>query len=143
MARALHSPAFVEGWAHYAEELCLEEGYLDGSPRFAAGVALEALVRVTRLAVAIGVHTGAMGEDEAVARFEADAHLAGPAARAEAARASFDPTYGRYTWGKLELLGLRDEAMSRWGRRYSHRRFHDAVLALGAPPLGLLDAAFD
>ena len=139
--RALHSPAFVEGWAHYTEELCVEEGFRADDPRFEIGVALEALVRVTRLAVAIGVHTRSMTIDEAVHRFEDDGHLAGPAAVSEAARASFDPTYGRYTWGKLEIIALRAEAQARWGRRYSHPRFHEQLLALGSPPLGLMGMA--
>jgi hypothetical protein len=138
--RSLHSPAFVEGWAHYVEELCVEEGFRAEDPRFAIGVALEALVRVTRLAVAIGVHTRTMTMDEAVQRFEADAFLEGPAARSEAARSTFDPTYGRYTWGKFEILALRDEAQARWGTRYSHARFHEQLLALGSPPLGLMGA---
>ena len=99
---------------------------------------IEALVRVTRLVVAIGVHTGAMTIDEATEHFVTDAFLQGSAARSEATRAAWDPTYGRYTWGKLEIMALRDEAMARWGRRYSHRRFHDALMALGAPPLGLM-----
>jgi hypothetical protein len=141
--RALHSPAFVEGWAHYTEQLCVEEGFRADDPRFAIGVALEALVRVTRLAVAIGVHTRTMAMDEAVHRFEHDGHLEGPAARSEAARATFDPTYGRYTWGKLEIMALRDEAQARWGRRYSHPRFHERLLSLGSPPLGLMGAALD
>jgi hypothetical protein len=138
--RALHSPAFIEGWAHYVEELCVEEEFRSEDPRFAIGVALEALVRVTRLAVAIGVHTRAMTMEEAVHRFEADAFLEGPAARSEAARSTFDPTFGRYTWGKLEILALRDEAQARWGKRYSHPRFHEQLLALGSPPLGLMGA---
>jgi hypothetical protein len=139
--RALHSSAFVEGWAHYTEELCVEEGFRADDPRFEIGVALEALIRVTRLAVAIGVHTRSMTIDEAVHRFEDDGHLAGPAAVSEAARATFDPTYGRYTWGKLEIIALRAEAQARWGRRYSHPRFHEQLLALGSPPLGLMGAA--
>jgi hypothetical protein len=139
--RTFFSSAFVEGWAHYAEELCVEEGFRDEDPRFAIGVFVEALVRISRLAVAIGLHTGAMDMDEAVHRFEADAFLRGPAARAEATRAAYDPTYGRYTWGKLEIVALRDEARASWGRRYSHRRFHEALLALGAPPLGLMGDA--
>jgi uncharacterized protein (DUF885 family) len=139
--RTFFSSAFVEGWAHYAEELCVEEGFRADDPRFAIGVCVEALVRVIRLAVAIGLHTGAMTVDDAVRRFETDAFLRGPAARAEATRATYDPTYGRYTWGKLEILALRDEARVRWGGRYSPRRFHDALLALGAPPLGLMGDA--
>jgi hypothetical protein len=139
--RALYSSAFVEGWAHFAEELMVEEGFRAADPRFAVGVWLEALVRVCRLEVAIGVHTGSLSLEEAARAFESRAHLAGPAARAEAERAAYDPTYGRYTWGKLEILALRDEARARWGGRFGHRRFHQALLGLGAPPLGLIDDA--
>jgi hypothetical protein len=141
--RTLHSMAFVEGWAHYGEELCLEEGFAADDPRFAAGVALEALQRVTRLAVSIGTHAGTLTVEDGAARFEADAFCYGPAARSEAARATFDPTYGRYTWGKLEILALRDRARTAWGGGYSNARFHDALLALGAPPLGLMAATLD
>ena len=139
--RGLYSSAFVEGWAHYAEELLVEEGFRADDPRYQAGVAIEALIRVTRLRVALGLHTSAMTMDEAVRAFEEDAFLRGPAAQAEATRATYDPTYGRYTWGKLEILALRDEARALWGTKYSHRRFHEALLALGAPPLGLIGDA--
>jgi hypothetical protein len=141
--RTLHSPAFVEGWAHYGEEVCLEEGFAAGDPRFAAGVALEALQRVTRLAVSIGTHAGTMTVEDGAVRFEADAFCYGPAARSEAARATFDPTYGRYTWGKLEILALRERARAAWGAGFSLQRFHSALLSLGSPPLGLMAAALD
>jgi hypothetical protein len=141
--RTLQSSAFVEGWAHYVEELLVEEGFRADDPRYAIGVWVEALLRVTRLAVAIGLHSRELSVDDAVHRFEGDAFLGGPAARAEADRATFDPTYGRYTWGKLEILALRDEARARWGGRYSHRRFHETLLQLGAPPLGLMGKIFE
>ena len=141
--RTLHSAAFVEGWAHYAEELCVEEGFCDGDPRFAIGIWLEALVRVTRLACAIGVHTAGMTVQEGARRFEADTHLAGAAALSEARRATFDPTYGRYTWGKLEIMSLRERARKEWGSGFSLRRFHSAMLELGSPPLGLLGTAVE
>jgi hypothetical protein len=141
--RTLHSPAFVEGWAHYGEEVCIEEGFRADDPRFAAGVALEALQRVTRLAVSIGIHAGTLTVADGTARFEADAFCFGSAARAEAARATFDPTYGRYTLGKLEILRLRDRARARWGAGYTPARFHDALLRLGSPPLGLMADALE
>ncbi|MBV9022507.1 MAG: DUF885 family protein [Streptomycetaceae bacterium] len=139
--RALHSLSFCEGWAHYAEEMCLEEGFREGDPRFAIGVALEALVRVTRLTCAIGLHTGAMDVAEATERFVRDARLARTAAVSEARRGTFDASYGRYTWGKLELMRLRERARKEWGPGFSLGRFHGALLALGSPPLGLLDRA--
>ena len=141
VTRTLHSAAFVEGWAHYAEELCVEEGFCADDPRFAIGVWLEALVRVTRLACAIGIHTAGMTVAEGARRFESDTHLSGQAALAEASRATFDPTYGRYTWGKLEIMALRDRARAAWGAAFSLLRFHAAMLELGAPPLGLLETA--
>jgi uncharacterized protein (DUF885 family) len=141
--RLVASAAFVEGWAHYAEELLVEEGFRADDPRYEIGVCVEALIRVTRLAVSLGLHTGAMTVDEGTARFEADAFLRGSAARSEAQRATFDPTYGRYTWGKLEILRARDRARHLWGSGFSLRRFHEALLAAGAPPLGLLDLAVD
>lgn len=137
----LFSLSFVEGWAHYTEELFVEEGFRADDPRFTIGVAIEALIRVTRLASALGLHTGTMTLAESVERFKHDAFLKGPAAEAEANRAGYDPAYGRYTWGKLEIQRTRAEAQARWGKRYSHRRFHEALLAYGAPPLGLLGDA--
>jgi hypothetical protein len=141
--RTIHSNAFVEGWAHYAEELCIEEGFAADDPRIRVGTWLEALVRVTRLACAIGVHTAGMSVAEAAARFEADTHLSGPAALSEARRATFDPTYGRYTWGKLEIMKLRERARKEWGAGFTLPRFHKAMLALGSPALGLLGTAVD
>jgi hypothetical protein len=144
--RTLHSGAFVEGWAHYAEELCIEEGFGTDDPRIAIGTWLEALVRVTRLACAIGVHTAGMTVAEAARRFESDTHLSGSAALSEARRATFDPAYGQYTWGKLEILKLRERARKEWGTGgtgFTLQRFHKALLDLGSPALGLLGNAVD
>lgn len=141
--RTLFSAAFVEGWAHYAEELCVEEGFLSDDPRFAVGVWLEALVRVSRLASAIGVHTLGWSVADAARRFEADTHLLGQAALSEARRATFDPTYGRYTWGKLEILRAREQARRAWGASFSVQRFHTALMDLAAPPLGLISTAIE
>jgi uncharacterized protein (DUF885 family) len=104
---------------------------------------LEALVRVTRLACALGVHTAGWTVEQAAARFEADTHLSGSAAASEARRATFDPTYGRYTWGKLEILALRAQARSAWGSGFTLKRFHTALMSLGSPPLGLISTALD
>jgi len=141
--RSLFSNVFVEGWAHYTEELMVEAGFRASDPRFALGVWIEALLRVTRLAAALGVHRGTMNVDEATRRFESDAFLLGPGARTEAKRATFDPTYGRYTWGKLEIMALRDEAVAAWGSKFSLRRFHEALLSLGSPPLGTMGDAIE
>jgi hypothetical protein len=141
--RVLMSDAFIEGWAHYGELVALEEGFRAGDPRFAAGVAHEALVRVTRLACAIGLHTGTMTVAGAARRFAEDALLQGSAALSEARRGTFEPTYGRYTWGKLAILDAREQAKQAWGADFSLARFHRALLDLGSPPIGLLGTAVE
>jgi uncharacterized protein (DUF885 family) len=50
----------------------------------------------------------------------------------------FHPWYFAYTLGKLQILQLREEAKAKLGARFSLRRFHDALLAHGMPPVGLL-----
>ena len=136
--REVQSSTFAEGWAHYAEEMVLEVGFRADDPRYAVGMAVEALLRVTRLECAIGLHTGAMSLADATALFESQAFLEGPAARAEAERGLWDPSYGRYTWGKLEILALRQEARAAWGESFSLPRFHAALMVLGCPPLGVM-----
>ena len=141
--RILQSKTFAEGWAHHVEEVMVEEGFRADDPRFAIGVFLEALIRVTRLTCAIGLHTGAMTVADAAARFTEDAHHGGSAAMSEAQRGTFDPNYGCYTWGKLAIRDLRDQARAQWGDSCSLPRFHRAMLELGSPPLGLLGAALE
>jgi hypothetical protein len=141
--RNLIGAAFAEGWAHYVEEAVIDEGFRDGDPAYTVGVALEALCRVVRLSCAIGLHTGAMDVDEATRCFERDALLGHSAARAEAQRGTFDPGYGIYTWGKLEIMQRREQALHAWGEGFTLPRFHNALLALGSPPLGLLGTAVE
>lgn len=141
--RTLFSEGFSEGWAHYTEELALDEGFRSDDPAFGAGVALDGLRRVARLRSALGVHSGELTVHEAAAAFGRDAYLPGPGAYSEARRGLLDPGYGRYTWGKFAVLDLRERARARWGAGFSLPRFHRALLDLGSPPLGLLGTALD
>ncbi|MCL2733575.1 MAG: DUF885 domain-containing protein [Actinomycetia bacterium] len=139
--RTLWSELFFEGWAHYAEEMMWEEGYQDDSPLYQFGMAQEAMMRVVRVQAVLGIHTGALTLDEATALFEQRAFLAGPAARAEALRAVWEPTCVRYTWGKVLMRRLRDQARAAWGPGFSLPRFHRELMAFGSPPVGLVAGA--
>lgn len=137
--RVLLSQTFIEGWAHYAEEMLVDLGFRASDPRFRIGVYIEALIRVTRLSAAIGLHTGAMSLDDATELFRTDALLATGAAAAEARRGLFEPNYGRYAWGKLAIRDVAAKARAAWGEDFTLGRLHRELLALGSPPLGLLD----
>lgn len=139
--RTLWSELFFEGWAHYAEEMVWQEGYRADDARYQAGMAIDALLRVTRVKCAIGLHTGALTMDEAIALFADEGHVHGPMARSEAWRGAWEPSYIRYTWGKKLVRDLRDRAETQWGPDFSVARFHRELLSFGSPPVGLVGSA--
>ena len=122
--------------------MLFEEGFHADDPRYAIGMCLEALCRLTRLTCAIALHRGEIDVDGAAQRFRDRAYLSPPVALSEARRGTFDAGYGMYTWGKWKILEAREHARTRWGGSFSLQRFHADLLALGAPPLGLLAPAF-
>jgi uncharacterized protein (DUF885 family) len=132
------SYSFVEGWAHYGEQMMIEEGFGAESPENKLGQLSDALLRNCRVVVSLGVHTAHMSMEKAARRFEQDCHQDKATAREQAARAAFDPGYFAYTLGKVQILALREEAKKRLGARFSLQKFHDALLAHGAPPVPLI-----
>ncbi len=139
--RVATSYAFTEGWAHYTEEMMLETEYGRDNPALWLTQLLEALVRNCRYLCSLGMHTQGMTVDEATKFFQAHAYMEEHPARREALRGTFDPGYLNYTLGKLMLLKLRQDWRRQEGSAYSLRRFHDATLSWGAPPVPLLRQA--
>lgn len=135
-ARIFTSYSFVEGWAHYTEEMMVEQG-ADPNPKFRLAQVIEALVRNVRYLVAIKMHARAMTVDEATQMFMQRAFMEALPARKEAVRGTFDPGYLNYLLGKLMVRKLRADVQAEQGARFSLRAFHDQLLALGAPPLPL------
>jgi hypothetical protein len=132
------SYSFIEGWAHYAEELMVAEGFGAADPQNRLGQLSDALLRDVRLVVALGLHTEGMTLEQAERRFRDDAFQDDATAREQAARGAFDPGYFAYTLGKLQILALRAEAQARLGPAFSLQRFHDALLSHGSPPVPLI-----
>lgn len=131
----------VEGWAHYAEQMMVDEGLAGDDPKERLAQLQEALLRAARYVVGIRMHTRGMTLAQAVDFFEHEGLQSHKVAEMEAKRGTEDPTYLYYTYGKLEILKLRDEYKKKLGAAYSLRRFHDALLAEGAIPLPLLRRA--
>jgi uncharacterized protein (DUF885 family) len=136
--KILESYSFVEGWAHYGEQMMIEEGFGADDAQNRMGQLSDALLRNCRVVVSLGVHTEGMKLAAAEKRFVQDCHQDKASARQEAARATFDPGYFAYTLGKIQILALREEAKKRLGNKFSLKRFHDALLAHGAPPVPLI-----
>ena len=131
----LFAPAsFVEGWAHYCEQMMTEAGFRRGDDAIKLGQLAEALVRLARAVVAIRLHCEDLSVEQGMRFFRDEAFLEEATARREAERGTFDPTYLVYSVGKLMLLKLRRDYKEAQGGRFSMRAFHDAVLAQGNAP---------
>jgi uncharacterized protein (DUF885 family) len=131
------STAFVEGWAHYCEQMMVEEGFRKSDHTVRLGQLSEALIRLCRLIVGVRLHCEDLSVEQGVRFFRDEAFLEEASARREAERGTFDPGYVLYTAGKLMVLKLRDDYKAQAGAAYSLRGFHDALLANGTVPLWL------
>ena len=141
VAKAFGSYSFVEGWAHYCEEMMLEAGYGSDDPRLVLAQAKEALIRNCRFLCSIRMHTQGMTLEEATRFFQENAFAEELPAQREALRGTFDPGYLNYTLGKLLIYKLRSDWRAEQGPGYSLSTFHEALLGYGSPPVPLLRGA--
>jgi uncharacterized protein (DUF885 family) len=130
-------PATVsEGWAHYVEEMMVDEGLGTGDPAVRLAQLRRALQRHARWQASLSMHAFAGSLDEARRAFRDTAYFPDFPARREILRGTYDPTYLSYALGRMLILGLREEcrrqAASR-GESFSLREFHDRFLDLGLP----------
>jgi uncharacterized protein (DUF885 family) len=134
----MFSPAsFVEGWAHYCEQMMVEAGFGREDTGVKLGQLAEALVRLVRFIVGIKLHTEDMSVEQGVRMFREEAYMGEVSARREAERGTFDPTYLVYSVGKLMLLKLRNDCKHQLGKSFSLRTFHDTLLGNGTAPFWL------
>jgi uncharacterized protein (DUF885 family) len=140
----------AEGWAHYCEQMMLDEGY--GQPGAGAktkreakllrlGQLEDALLRDARFIVGIQMHTGKMSFDQAVQFFVKEGYQSRETALVETKRGTADPTYLYYTLGKLEILKLREDLRKKEGAAFSLEKFHDDFMKQGFPPIKIVRQA--
>jgi uncharacterized protein (DUF885 family) len=140
----------IEGWAHYCEQMMLDEGY--GQPGFGAttereaklirlGQLQDALLRDARFIVGIRMHTavgGALTIPEAEDFFVTQGYQARPIAEVETKRGTSDALYLYYTLGKLEIMKLREDVKKKEGTAFNLQQFHDAFMKQGFAPIKVI-----
>ncbi|HEU4728319.1 MAG TPA: DUF885 domain-containing protein [Kofleriaceae bacterium] len=126
----------AEGWAHYAEQMMVDQGFGGGDPKIRLAQLEEALLRDCRYVVGIKLHTRGMTVADGAKLFVDRCFQEPAVAYVEARRGTFNPTYLYYTLGKLEIQELAAEYMREKGATL--KQFHDAFIAQGALPIPLV-----
>jgi uncharacterized protein (DUF885 family) len=140
----------VEGWAHYCEQMMLDQGY--GQPGAGAkderearlirlGQLQDALLRNARFIVGIKMHTGQMTFDQAVDFFVSEGYQSRSVGTVETKRGTADPTYLYYTLGKLQIMKLRADLQKKEGADFSLQKFHDDLMRQGGAPIKIVRRA--
>ncbi len=148
----------IEGWAHYTEEMMLDEGYAAAPPNatpeqvrearlIKLGQLQDALLRDARFVNSIKLHTG-LGEpdgkwtiDQAVDFFVKEGFQSRSVGLVETKRGTADATYLYYTLGKLEIMKLRDDLKKKQGAAFSLQSFHDNFVRQGFAPVKVIRKA--
>ena len=128
----------IEGWAHYTEQMMLDQGYGNHDPELRAGQLLDALLRNARYIVGIEMHTGKMTFEQGIQFFMKEAYMSRDYSERETKRGTSDPTYLVYTLGKLQILKLRSDYQAKMGAKFSLEQFHNEFMQQGGVPIALI-----
>jgi uncharacterized protein (DUF885 family) len=128
----------VEGWAHYGEQMALEEGYGDGDPKIHLAQLSEALLRDCRYVVGIKLHTQGMTVEQGTDVFVKEGFQEPANAFEEARRGAYNPTYLYYTLGKLQIYKLREDYAKAKGSNYKLETFHNEFVRQGGIPIKMI-----
>jgi uncharacterized protein (DUF885 family) len=148
----------IEGWAHYCEQMMLDEGYAAAPANARAdevrqarlirlGQIQDALLRDARFVNSIKLHTG-QGEpggkwtiEQAEDFFVREGYQSRSVAEVETKRGTGDPTYLYYTLGKLEIMKLREDMKAKQGAAFNLQSFHDEFMRQGFAPIKVIRKA--
>jgi uncharacterized protein (DUF885 family) len=131
----------IEGWAVYAEQMMIEEGYQDYDP-LQRLITLKWYLRgITNAIIDSAIHVDGMTRDEAMklmieGGFQEEREAAGKWVRAQLTSAQLST----YFVGYQEHVEMRDAVEAAWGDEFTLRRYHDQALSYGSPPVKFIRA---
>ena len=134
---------FNEGWALYTESLGPELGVFQDPNQLMGHLGAE-IHRALRLVVDVGLHTGKLSREQAIAYMMANEAISEQGATAEVERYMANPGQAlSYKTGQLKLGELRARYEKQLGKKFDLRAFHDEILAGGSMPLAVLERRMD
>jgi uncharacterized protein (DUF885 family) len=137
----LWSGPFVEGWGVYAEQMMIDEGYMNHDPLMKLINLKWYLRAVTNAIIDSAIHVDGMTRDAAMklmieGGFQEEREAAGKWVRAQLTSAQLST----YFVGYQEHLEMRAAVEALWGAEFTIRRYHDQVLSYGSPPVRFVRA---
>jgi uncharacterized protein (DUF885 family) len=130
---------YVEGWAQYATQVMLDEGFLDRSPELRLTFMKQELRTLANAIIDIRLQTNRMSEHQALDLMEKQTFQEHEEAVAKIQRAQLSSAQlPSYLVGWRDWIRVRDQYKNAKGSSYNLRAFHDAALKEGAVPLPIL-----
>ena len=147
--KVLGANSNIEGWAHYTEQMMLDEGYAappaDATPAqireaqlIRLGQLQDALLRDARFVNSIKLHTGQFTFEQAVDFFVKEGYQSHSVGLVETKRGTADATYLYYTLGKLEIMKLREDLKKQQGSAFNLQAFHNDYMRQGFAPIKII-----
>jgi uncharacterized protein (DUF885 family) len=135
--RALYgNGAYVEGWAVYAQQMMVEQGYLGSDEALRLALLKQLLRSITNAVLDIRLHTMAMTDQQALELMTREAFQEPQEAAAKLVRAKLSSCQlATYYAGFKGWLEIRDEFRQRHTSDYSLSGFNERALSEGAVTL--------
>ncbi len=130
----------AEGWATYLEEMLLQAGLLDDTPRVRELFYIALLARAVRIPAELKLHSGEFSLQQAIDYMVAEV----PFMEESLARYDLEiylrrPAYGmNYVASKAQMEQLVADSALQLGESFDLKRFHDAFLSSGMIPMSLI-----
>ncbi len=134
--KVFSSASLVEGWAHYTEQMMVDEGLGNGDPNIRLGQLRRALQRHARWYAALALHVYNEPLEAVAKRYAEIAYFEPFPALREVERGTSNPTYLYYAVGRMQILKLREDYrrhLEARGQPFVLKDFHDRFLRLGLP----------
>jgi len=136
LRKVFQTGSWVEGWAHYTEQMMVDEGLGGADPKVRIGQLRRALQRHARWYAGLALHVYNVPMDKVVERYQKIAYFAKFPAQRESTRGTYNPTYLYYALGRMQILALRADYKKKVeaaGKTYRIGEFHDRLLELNLP----------
>jgi len=132
----LASGSFIEGWAVYAEQVMVEQGFMGDDPLYRL-TQLKVLLRtITNAVIDQAIHCDGMTRDQMMKLLTETAFQEEREAALKWRRAQLSITQlSTYFVGYAEHVDARAAALAKQGAAFKLKAYHDGILAFGSPPM--------